>query len=391
MIQWLRTNLLACGWTVQKIMAHARFEVTFAIFDGATIAVGGNTFTFTDDEDEPFAVHITPGDILATLANLGRHTSEDINPNPWDDYEVGMMLIGSVSVPYIEWNVPDPGDDEFYNGNLLPMALTPTGTVGIFDYNPNSTPGQGVTWGGGFTFTSLPHDFGGGTITIKVQTIDTGQCDIVITTSDGEGVFTGIQVAQAWRLLCNPYQFFMFVNATLTAGYFFLCASLKPYGQLSQANFISGPINAVLPSGGNRSDLDGIGSRYYVNVSGGYMSSATSTLEQVPNFVFPGWGAGITATQKLNNKIGGLNIRRDNGKGIPYEAFIAACVTEPNQGGIGDDKIYIIGALWDAFISSVYSPVNSTEIINGAAAITLISQTGNANTSRGALVVQTEV
>jgi hypothetical protein len=392
MLQWIREKLLACDWTAQKILAHTQFIVTFGIANGDIIVVGGHTFTFTDDVDAPFAVHITPGNTLATLENLGNHTRDDISPDPWVDFTTGTTNVGVyTNVPYIEWTVPDPAlSSESYDGNLLPMSITPTGSVGLFDYNPNAVTGSGVTWGGGFILTSSPHGSGGGQVSIKIQTINTQVCDITITTSDGVATFTGIQVANIWNILCNPYQFFLFVTGTLTAGYFFLCSSLKPYGVLTQSNFISGPVNAVSPSGGNRSDLDGIGQRYYVNITGGYTSVATSTLEQVPNFVFPGWGNGITALQKLSNKIAGLDIKRDSGDGIPFEAFIAACLTTPGGVGIGSDKIYIIGALWDSFISSVYSPVDSTEEVDGNAAIALISQAGNTDTSRGTLVVQTE-
>ena len=386
LIQFLYDNLTSAGWTAQKIMAHTRFILTLGgIVAGDTVTVGGHLFTFISGPDEPFGVHILGSDIL-TLGNLGEHTKDDIQ---WVDYEVGLMPIGFSMVPYIEWQVPDypfPADPTF-DGNLEVMQVSPPGGLGIFDYNPESVTGLGRSYEGGFIFTSLPTPFGG-VVSIKVQTTNTGTADITVKTADDIANFSGIQVANNWNLIVNPYQFVMFVTGTFTAGYFLLVSSLYPYSGLTQANFISGPVNPVIPSGSNRVSLSGIGNRYYVDVSGGYFSASSSEVEKVPNFCFPGWGSGISSIQKLGNKISGQDILRDNGRGIPFEAFVGARLTE---GGAGSDKIYIIGSLWDAYISSVYGAPDAVELINGKTAVVMMSQVGSSDVSRGSLVMQTEL
>lgn len=387
MVQWIRQNLESCGWTATKILAHTTFLVTGAIVPGDTITIDGLLFTFTNGPNGPFQVPVG-GDTLATLSNLGAHTAADM-PDMWTDYTIGTTTFGFTTVPFISWNVPEKQGpfDPTYDGNILSMAVDPVGSVGVFDYT--TVLGQGTTWGGGFTLTSFPTPLGG-TVTIKVQTVNHSPSDITITSNDNIALFTNFIIDQTWNILANAHQFVLFVTGVYTKRNFFLCGSLKPYGALASVNFMSGP-NITSLSGGNRETLAGIGGLYYVNVTGGYFSSSVVATGQNPNFCLPGWGFGISLIEKLSNKIGASDVKRDTGRGIPYEAFIAACVTTPGGPGIGSDKIYIIGALWDSFISSVYAVQDSTEIVNGKSAIVMAAETGSdLFHSRGSLIMQTE-
>lgn len=383
-LQWLREKLVTAGWTRERILATAKYSA-LAMVDGNTITVGGHSFSFTNGPDAPFAVHVG-ADQIANLANLQAHTIADIG---WDS----VLDPLDSPLPSLTWSVPAPEDEippqsanPEYTGNILPFVLSHASGMGFFDYNPESGTGLGRSWGGGFTFTSATGP-GGAILRLVVKTVNTRVCDIVIDTTDSIASFTGIQVADSWTILANRYQCILYVVGSTAVGRFLLASNLYPYGALASALFICGPVNAVTPSGASRSSLDAIGTRYYVNVSGGYFTTSISDATKTPTLVFPGYGFGTTVLQKLDNRIDGRNILRDDGKGIPFDAMIAARVT---QSGILSDKVYIIGWLWDALVSSVLGTIDTIETIQAKDAVVLISQPGADANSRGSLLVQSE-
>lgn len=374
LIKLIKTNLKLSGWVrTATIPAHITYTAV-GIAGGDTVTLDGDVFTFyvtTPSGTNPVPIG---GSNHNAVVNLGATV---LSVKGWTSVVTGDAI--TFTVP----NDPDHPEDTH---NILPCSLTAPGASAIYDYNPEAIAGNGRTWGGGYTMTSLA--WGTTPLKINLFTSGTRTCDITIESFDEIGVFTGLQVPSTWSLVCNGYQFFLFVLGTYTAGNYMLASNLKQVRTLGFANLISGPANPVVPSGGARGNFQDIVGRYYVQTTdGAYFSSGTGSVNEDPCHVFPGFGSGVTPLQKLFNRIAAIDLVRDDGKGIPYDAFMGACLTDP---GLSSTSVRILGRLSDALFYSIKATKDTAANINGRDAMVLLSQDGNTDSQRGSLVIQTE-
>lgn len=366
------------GWIRTKIAAHIQFTA-FAIADANTITLAGNTFTFYSTTPSGPNPVFRGSNNLDAITNLG--------PVVYSILGWTYVIAGTVGNPNITWTVIDVPSDDDFTGNLISCSAAPAGGIGLFDNNAENIAGRGQTWGGGYTLTSATV-LGNGALVLKITTAAfinlSFRCPIDFKTANGIGSFDGLAVPGGWTLLFSKYQMILYKVGIVSAGSFLIASHMYPARTLTYANYINGPENPVSTTGGARANLQSIGHRYYVDVGSPYQTGTTSTVNTNPALCMPGYGTGVTPTQKLSNRLAGLDIKKDDGKGYPYEAFVAACVDSSLT------QLFILGQLWDSLIYSCHAAADSVVDIGGGAGIVLFSQVGATANSRGALATLTE-
>jgi hypothetical protein len=372
-INFLKEKLIHVGWTsVRKVTAEITFNA-LAIVPGNEITLDGALFIFYSTLDPPpaggFPVPITPGDDTETIITT------------W-----AVVVYGA-----IQWlsTRPTTNSIRFYGDtgqeidNNLICSVFPTGSVGVFSSSTGAT-GEGFTYKGGWIVASA--SVHGNPINVKLVTNGT---NVRINVSDDLDIslFDGFQTTSSTLVLtANKYQFFLYRNGTTAMGTSLYAGHLKPLGGALFFNYITGPVNPVLPDGGGRRTLEDIAGRYYVDVGTRYFASdGTGTASQVPCFCFPGMGFGKTSLDKLVNQIAAMNLFREDGSGVPYEPMLAVCVASPALSG----AFAICGAFWDSLILSTYAVADTAVQLNGIVGKVHMSQPGSSANSRGSFVIRT--
>jgi len=375
-VEWVKSNLEDAGWSeLSKVTAEISLAV-LAIVPGNEITLGPTIFKFFSTTDPApgggIPVPIAPGDTTDTILNT------------W-----GSLVRGSVG-----WQYQRPStttirfygnENEEIDNNIL-CFLNPTGTIGVWSSDAGST-GVGFTFRGGWIMQS--HQVY--TNPLKVKFVTNGSSTRV-NFSDSEDIcfFDGLQTENnELSIVANRYQFFIFVAGEFGNGTLMLASHLKPLGGLFYCNYMSGPINPVSPSGGNRQDLTSVGGVYYVDVSTDeayFANDGTGTTNQRPALCFPGLGFGKADIDKLANQIETLDLVKDDGMAIPYEAFLALSVVDPTDPLA---QYGILGAFWDSVVFPIYDARDTEVIINGDPGIVLLSQTGASSNTRGSFVIRT--
>lgn len=372
-IQWIKDQLVEAGWTRQALLAKISYTA-FGIADGDTVTLDGNVFTFYSTTPSGSNPVNRGASNHAAMVNLG---AEVLLVMDWDS---------TVSGDTITFTVASNGPE--YTGNVLLCSTTRAGVSGIFDFNPDSTTGLGRTWNGGFRMTSSAvHS---NPLIIDFRTIASRTCDITALIKDPIANFTGIQVNNSWSIVANKYQFILYITGIYVAGAFMLASHLKPSRDLEWANFVTGPFNPVSPFGGRRDgDFSDLSVNYYADIATGspYTDIITTDPNETVTLVYPGFGYGVTSLQKLINKIPNFTLVRDDGTGIPFEAFIAICPTDP---GSFATSVQIVGQLWDSLIYATLGVKDNSVDIGGKDGIVMMTQQGSADISIGSLVVQIE-
>lgn len=376
----LRDKLLDAGWTQEdKIMSHIKFTA-FAIAGGDTITLGGIVFTWYDTTPSGSNPVLRGSSNLDAITNLGAVVFVVLE---WT-YEIG----GTVGNPSIEWEVKDTVGDDDYTANFTACSSFPGGGVGLFDNNADNIAGTGRTWGGGYTMSSGAV-LGGSKLTLNIVTdvfINlTFRAPILIATSNGIAEFN-LRTDNTWRLIASKYQFVLLIQGSTGNGTFMLASHMYPAPGFLYANYITGPANVVIPSGGQRNSFQSIGQRYYVDVGAPYLGVNTGDNSTNPAICMPGYGVGVTPTQKLSNRLAGLDIIKDDGNAYPFDTWVAACL----HSGLSLADFAHLGMLWDSAIYSAYDAPDSVVDIDGENGMVIMSQVGATGNSRGALVMLTE-
>ena len=268
--------------------------------------------------------------------------------------------------------------------NLMTLQTHPTGTVGFFDFNPSTNPGEGKTWGAGYRVRSQKIGISAVPLTLDITTSSRPTPGIKIEPLENTTPPVAFDLLPgAWIILANRYQMFLVLPGVTTGPSFFLASHLKPGSGLSFCNFISGSVYGTGGlNGGRRTNFSTPLALYYVNNGSPFTSSGATVA-------VPVWGHGITAIEKTGQvKLSGLPVRNDLGNFAVFDAFIVACRLE------SEIEQYLIGSLWDSLIYSQFleQDASSQALINGGYfGYIMISQTGGdpfSLNSPGSLVVQ---
>jgi len=368
MVQFIKNTLVQASWTRKKVLAGISF-LALAITDGDQFTLGSQIFT--------------------------AYTGAAHGPNPFpvgSNTATNLMSLGNVVQSVLGWTfttnnfniitftVNDTGDPE-NDGNLQFCQVNPTGTVGQYDFNPNASPGQGITWGGGFTLTSQAVN--STPLILTVVTNNSSTISIWAGLFKNSFEWNGWKQGNQWQIIASRYQFLFYVPMNITAGTFFLGSHLFPSPGLDHCNYCNGPVDPIIPVGGDRASLVSVGNNYYVNAGAEYFTIPSAAEISQPVLSFPGLGSAITPGDKLGNRLAGKDIVNDLGFAIPYEAALVACQSNPSG---ANPNFSILGYLWDSVVYSGYDLPDNPAQISGVSSIVLLSQSGTTSDSRASLV-----
>lgn len=371
MVEWLNAHLavppLSAGWThIRDINSEITF-FAFSITNGDIAILDGDAYQF----------YLPPGTgnvligagLNETLTNWGDLVQAQ---KQWN-YEI-LNVAGNLSIRFFD--IPYPGNNLFCN-------ITPSGSVGSYDYIVDGT-GTGRTWGGGHEIVSA-NVTGGIGLGLKLTTVNTFGA-MAITPVDDVFIFNGINILSGtWKLISNKYQFFLLIPGSYGNGTFLYAGHLAPARSLAFFNYITGPYNAVAKIDGNRQGLAGIGNTYYCSSGSGFIGHGSSNYDKNPIITVPVYGHG-TVSDKAGNALSGLPILTDLSEAMVFDAFLAAPV-------ISGDTIRNVGWIWDALVYSNYLAMDtgSATINGGEIGYVVLSQTGGdafQGNSQGSLIVQ---
>ena len=314
--------MTSAGWTSSKIFAQVTFEV-LSIPQGAIFTAQSSQFIIWDPNN---IVPPPPGYIVINLGATDIITLTNLS-GPF-----ASALGGSVGFIGISEGFPIMQIINIPNNNEN-VSVFPTGSVGEFVAS-GAAPGLGITYGGGFTWTSAvgpsattPVIISGTKDTtpgVVFKEIVSGQLYPAFSYFNASGI----------QILASKYQVFLTNVNNYISGSFFVAAHMVPVGGETNFNFVNGPI--VVGGGFRNQGFSSISNGS--PIINGIGVSATDVTFQLPAFV---------GSLSALNLIYDSNSIRGNNQGLMWDAFLA--YRPANFGGM----------FWDTFLVSVAASIDS--------------------------------
>lgn len=345
--------LLGAGWSHNAILAHIEFGA-LGLPQGVIFQPGNFIIWNPANPDPPPVGFVAVAEAATTALTLGNLIGPFAvalggQPN-------GITIVGGLPTMSIT-NIPS---------NNIPVSVFPTGSAGIWSYTPVGA-GNGLTWGGGFTWTSRVGDFG--TTPAQFSGTKAPAPTIFLQESASSLVYNNMTLGNSFQFLANKYQLFITCLASYTVGTFFVIGHLVPLGGLTDFNYCNGP---TVSDGGGRRD-QGFSSISDTNpVINGVAVDQAKMAFQLPATV-----GGIADLQII------YDIADSRGKlqGLLFDAFLAYA---PQRIG---------GIFWDSILISITPELDTAASLNGYGIdqFTVMLRSTSGSQANGAMLVLRQI